>query len=26
MTTFDEFLADHYDEVVRTLALAVGDR
>jgi len=26
MTTFDEFFADHYDEVVRTLALAVGDR
>ncbi len=25
-TTFDEFFADHYDEVVRTLALAVGDR
>jgi RNA polymerase sigma factor (sigma-70 family) len=26
MTTYDEFFADHYDEVVRTLALAVGDR
>lgn len=24
--TFDEFFAAHYDEVVRTLALAVGDR
>jgi RNA polymerase sigma-70 factor (sigma-E family) len=26
MTAYDEFFAEHYDEVVRTLALAVGDR
>jgi len=26
MTSYDEFFADHYDEVVRTLTLAVGDR
>jgi RNA polymerase sigma-70 factor, ECF subfamily len=26
MITFDDFFADHYDDVVRTLSLAVGDR
>jgi RNA polymerase sigma-70 factor (ECF subfamily) len=26
MMTFDEFFADHYDEVVRALSLAVSDR
>jgi RNA polymerase sigma-70 factor (sigma-E family) len=26
MGGFDEFFADHYDEVVRTMSLAIGDR